>query len=303
MAIFSIAFMLNFFNRLRQEYILRTGQCSVPPKPNQTTYRLSENSCNDFQYSITISAGIGFIFLGNVYDNVERPRQVTVLLLIILASISLVEAILSVSSTNVTIQQKDVSLTLYQMSSVFEAGLSLACIVILHNWFKEEILGTITALWFVAIYVQVVIQDIIYSGFNNSLQPPNDPESIVVHQLQLQSIVLCVFYAIFAVICWFFFYHHPAHIGINIRKDQGNVENFGFNIDTSSSMYKAKKSDSIAVDGQDSNVAIEASASENKQNQKLDVTLIDAFRIKEINLLIISYIIREAHDAFIKQTF
>jgi hypothetical protein len=68
-------------------------------------------------------------------------------------------------------------------------------------------------------------------------------------------------------------------------------------------MYKAKKSDSIAVDGQDSNVAIEASASENKQNQKLDVTLIDAFRIKEINLLIISYIIREAHDAFIKQTF
>jgi len=51
------------------------------------------------------------------------------------------------------------------MSSVFEAGLSLACIVILHNWFKEEILGTVTAMWFSAIYVQVTIQDVVYRGF------------------------------------------------------------------------------------------------------------------------------------------
>jgi hypothetical protein len=35
---------------------------------------------------------------------------------------------------------------------------------------------------------------------------------------------------------------------------------------------------------------------------KLDVTLIDAFRIKELNLLILSYIFRETHDAFIKQS-
>jgi hypothetical protein len=55
-----------------------------------------------------------------------------------------------------------VSLTLYQMSSVFEAGVSLACIVILHNWFKEEILGTMTSIWFAAIYLQLITQDMIY---------------------------------------------------------------------------------------------------------------------------------------------
>lgn len=42
---------------------------------------------------MTISAGIGFIFLGNVYDNIEKPRQLTVVLLLILSLISLVEAI------------------------------------------------------------------------------------------------------------------------------------------------------------------------------------------------------------------
>lgn len=50
------------------------------------------------------------------------------------------------------------------MSSVFEAGISLACIVILHNWFKEEYLGTITGIWFAALYAQNLAQDLIYTG-------------------------------------------------------------------------------------------------------------------------------------------
>jgi calcineurin-like phosphoesterase len=66
-SIFLIAFLMNFFNRLRQQYILRANLCNVEGSSNG-------NDCNDFQYSITISAGIGFIFLGNIYDNVERPR-------------------------------------------------------------------------------------------------------------------------------------------------------------------------------------------------------------------------------------
>jgi hypothetical protein len=52
-----------------------------------------------------------------------------------------------------------------------------------------------------------------------------------------------------------------------------------------------------------SNAAIEGSGASEKQSNKLDVTLIDAFRIKELNLLIISYIFRETHDSFIKQSF
>lgn len=69
-------------------------------------------------YSVTISAGIGYIFLGNVYDNVERPRQVTVLLLIILSIISLVEAIFSSNFNTGTSKLSDdnqttVAMTLY----------------------------------------------------------------------------------------------------------------------------------------------------------------------------------------------
>jgi hypothetical protein len=58
----------------------------------------------------------------------------------------------------------------------------------------------------------------------------------------------------------------------------------------------------ISTDGVDSGNAIEGSNTE-KVSTKLDVTLIDAFRIRELNLLIFSYIFRETHDAFIKQTF
>jgi hypothetical protein len=42
-----------------------------------------------------------------------------------------------------------------------------------------------------------------------------------------------------ALFCWFFFYHHPAHIGIKIRKSQGNVANFGFNVDNTKSIFRA----------------------------------------------------------------
>ena len=66
-------------------------KCTVVSRPESQNI----DNCNDFKYSVTISAGIGFIFLGNIYDNIEKPRKVTVLLLVILSVISLVEAIFS----------------------------------------------------------------------------------------------------------------------------------------------------------------------------------------------------------------
>ena len=104
-----------------------------------------------------ISSGIGFIFLGNIYDNIEKPRQVTTTLLVILALMTLIEAIFSDELKEDTLAEKDVSFTLFQMSSVFEAGINLVCIVILHNWFKEEILGTMTALWYVGDFLQSIV--------------------------------------------------------------------------------------------------------------------------------------------------
>jgi len=60
-----------------------------------------------------ISSGIGFIFLGNIYDNIEKPRQVTTTLLVILALMTLIEAIFSDELKEDTLAEMDVSFTLF----------------------------------------------------------------------------------------------------------------------------------------------------------------------------------------------
>jgi hypothetical protein len=77
---------------LRQTYIVREELCHLEvTEINGVPLNITANDCNDFLYSTTISAGIGFIFLGNIYDNIDTPRQITVLLLVILAIISVIE--------------------------------------------------------------------------------------------------------------------------------------------------------------------------------------------------------------------
>ena len=90
-----MAFTINFINRLRNQYILNWYQCTSTPGsaiPQSQT-------CNDFKYSVTISAGIGFIFLGNIYDNIDKPRQITVVFLVTLSVIALFEAFFYNQST------------------------------------------------------------------------------------------------------------------------------------------------------------------------------------------------------------
>ena len=86
-----MAFFINFVNRLRNPYILDYYSCGITSK--QDKLNSTEVECNDFRYSVTISTGIGFIFLGNIYDNIDKPRQVTVVFLLILSVISLIEAL------------------------------------------------------------------------------------------------------------------------------------------------------------------------------------------------------------------
>ncbi len=190
---------------------------------------------------MTISAGIGFVFLGNIYDNVEKPRQVTAVILLILSLISLVEAIFAVSLVNdqSSTTTDQVVMTLYQMSSVFEAGISLACIVIIHNWFKETILGIVCAGWLSALYLQAIIQSAIYQRQSTLSGSPflpfdinnKDRNQLTTDTLMIESYILFACYLVLAVICWFFFYHHPSHIGIQIRRKQDNSNNYAFNVD------------------------------------------------------------------------
>jgi|688.fasta_scaffold1183134_1 hypothetical protein len=53
---------------MRNQYIYDWFECNI------TGSNFDKQTCNDFKYSVTISAGIGFIFLGNIYDNIDKPR-------------------------------------------------------------------------------------------------------------------------------------------------------------------------------------------------------------------------------------
>ena len=123
------------------------------------------------------------------------------------------------------------------MSSVFEAGINLVCIVILHNWFKEEVLGTVTALWFVADILQAIIQNIVFNTYG-LLEDNNKDKSIQV--LKIESYIMFGFYIIMSGICWFFFYHHPSHIGIKIRNSKNNSNAFGFVVDNTHTFWSQR---------------------------------------------------------------
>jgi len=75
--------------------------------------------------------------------------------MVILCVTTLIEAIMT-QTLNTKLFSFDtlskVTMTLYQLSSVFEAGVSVACLVTLHNWFNEKNLGVVTSIWFAALY-------------------------------------------------------------------------------------------------------------------------------------------------------
>jgi len=74
------------------------------------------------------------------------------MLLLALSGLSLVEAIFTRPSLDPSDISKIIA-TLYQVKAVFVAGILLVCIIIVHNWFKEKIIGTISAFWLTSIYI------------------------------------------------------------------------------------------------------------------------------------------------------
>lgn len=162
----------------------------------------------------------------------------TTALLCLLSVIALIEAIFSSPTflASADPSTKQVVMTLYQMSSVFEAGIFLASIVIIHNWFKESILGTVCAVWLTAIYMQKITQISIFnSQTRNAIDHCATPYQFE-HTLMIESYVVASCYLVLAVVCWFFFYHHPSHIGIQIHSKKSNANSYTFNIDNSTSL-------------------------------------------------------------------
>ena len=118
----------------------------------------------------------------------------------------------------------------------------------------------------------------------------------------IESYTLFACYLVLAVICWFFFYHHPSHIGIQIRRKQDNSNNYAFNVDnTPVGWNRPNRAGSDEDNNQVDQQNLQNGITEIANGNKLDVTLIDALRIKELNLLIVSYLFRQAHNQFIRQ--
>jgi len=113
-------------------------------------------------------------------------------------------------------------------------------------------------------------------------------------------------YLLLAVLTYFFFFHHPSHIGIQVRKSKDNVINIGFNVDKTTSWFGNNNQDNgsepttVPRTATYEETGFSGITEVGGNRNKLDVTLIDAFRIKELNLLIVSYLFRQTHNSFIK---
>jgi len=138
-------------------------------------------------------------------------------------------------------------------------------------------------------------------------------------------------YLVLAALCWFFFWHHPSHIGIKIRSNHDNAQSFGFVVDNTTTFWNptsthishtaGRRNVNSTLGATTANQSLLNTAGgapsrytpvdddlvpENRSHEmelvKMDVTLIDAFKIKEINLLITSYVFTMCHNLQILQS-
>ena len=146
----------------------------------------------------------------------------------------------------------------------------------------------------------------------------------MVRTIRIESYTLFGCYLILAIVCWFVFWHHPSHIGIKIRKSYENSNSFGFVVDNTTTFWNPKSTQVSTVGRRNLNSTLVPTATQsmvhNATHQsrfgveddippenrsldtdlvKMDVTLIDAFKIKEINLLIASYVFAMSHNLYI----
>jgi hypothetical protein len=107
--------------------------------------------CNNLMYSSNISSALGFMIVGNCYDNIKNPKNLVFSLLACLSVLSLIEGVFMDLENE--FDQRTV-FTLYQISNVMEAGISIACIVTVHNWYEQKFIGVVSAILLCSLNVQ-----------------------------------------------------------------------------------------------------------------------------------------------------
>ena len=135
--------------------------------------------------------------------------------------------------------------------------------------------------------------------------------------VKIHSYTIAAVYFFFAIFCWFFFYHHPTHCGVSIRKSKPNATNFGFVVDNTRTIWNPAYQESGTQAGgirpPDDDSLIRSYNSRQNQDDdqqhdldvtsslmvQQDVTLIDAYKIRDINLLVASYLFYSCHFVFV----
>ena len=103
--------------------------------------------------AVGIFKGIGFIIIGNLYDNVRMPKRLTFYLLSALALLTALCAVVpaEVARNEIVGDETDQEWNqlIVQMSSIrmFESGVQMACMIILFNWFPLSISFLVVSLW------------------------------------------------------------------------------------------------------------------------------------------------------------
>eukprot|EP00347_Sterkiella_histriomuscorum_P005836 403355085 len=180
-------------------------------------------------FAINLCKGIGFILIGNLYDNVHQPKKLTFVILILLAIFTCLHGtanpdILALSNHlfkdhNTTMANfQDSQMILFQLASirVFETGISIACLVILYNWFPGNIRGFMVSMWQASYLICPIIKAAM--GFEADTQS----------YYTIDCIVMGIIYLTLAVVSKFVFYHHPKHINVIIEPHKVDEFDTGF---------------------------------------------------------------------------
>lgn len=115
--------------------------------------------------AVSIFQGIGFIIIGNLYDNVRMPKRLTSIILVILAVLTSLCAMVPAEiarDDSGFIDDQSYNQLLIQMSSIrmFESGVRMACLIILFNWYPMSVSGLIVGLWNASYLIIPVLQEL-----------------------------------------------------------------------------------------------------------------------------------------------
>lgn len=118
--------------------------------------------------TVNLFKGIGYLILGNLYDNVRVPKTLTFYLLLVLSVLTALCALVPEDIARNISPDRDEKWDqlVTQMSSIrlFESGVSMACLIILFNWFPLKASAFVVALW----QTSYLIIPIVQVGFNVS---------------------------------------------------------------------------------------------------------------------------------------